>query len=75
MQIHVHVTGLCLQQETCPSNEATHWVDAPFHDLRLEEPKKLLDWMLHPIDSAASVSTKSQKVLVDLADLSEDAFP
>lgn len=30
--------------------------------------------MLHQIYTAASVSTKSQKVLVDLGDLSEDAF-
>lgn len=39
--------------------------------LRLKEPKKLLDHALHQIYTAASVSTKSQKVL---ADLSEDAF-
>lgn len=43
-------------------------------NLGLKEPKKLLDCMLHQIYTAASVSTKSQKVLVDLPDLSEDAF-
>jgi len=45
-----------------------------FMILRLKGPKKLLDCMLHQIYTAASVSTKSQKVLVDLADLNEDAF-